>query len=237
MTAPPRILFEDGRVLAVEKPPGVPVIPGRGEGGPTPLREQVQAAIGRPVWVVHRLDRDTSGVVLFALDASAHRALSMAFEAGRVEKRYLALVAGRVEAPLDIDRALVPARRGRMRVARPSETGKPARTQVRPLEAFESSSWVEARPLTGRTHQIRVHLAFAGHPLLVDHQYGRPEPVTARALGGEDDEPILVRTPLHAERLELPALDGMPPRTFSAPLPPDMARALETLRSARAQPS
>ncbi len=100
---------------------------------------------------------------------------------------------------------------------------------MRPLETFAHATLVECEPLTGRTHQIRVHLADAGHPLLVDHQYGRAAPLTAKDLGGEGDEVVLARTPLHAKSLQLKghgeALE------VEAPLPADMARALELLRS------
>lgn len=224
-----RVLHEGAGVLVVAKPAGVLVIPGRGEGGPS-LREQLEEQLHRKVFVVHRLDRDTSGVLVFALDAERHRALSQAFESGQVKKRYRALVEGRVDAPQLVDAALVPARKGRMRVARPGEQGKPSRTRIRPVESFESASLVEAEPLTGRTHQIRVHLLHVGHPLLVDHQYGRAEPLTERELGGSTDSQVLARTPLHAARLEWPVLPGLEPRAVEAPLPEDMGRALELLR-------
>jgi RluA family pseudouridine synthase len=224
-----RVLHEGAGLLVVAKPAGVLVIPGRGEGEPS-LREQLEEQLRRKVFVVHRLDRDTSGVLVFALDAERHRALSQAFEAGQVKKRYRALVEGRVEAPQLVEAALVPARKGRMRVARPGEQGKPSRTRVRPVETFARASLVEAEPLTGRTHQIRVHLLELGHPLLVDHQYGRAEPLTERELGGTADTVVLARTPLHAARLEWPELPGVKALAFEAPLPEDMAQALELLR-------
>ena len=228
-----RILFEGGGVLVVDKPPGVPVIPGR-DGGPS-LRDALEAERGQKVFVVHRLDRDTSGALVFALDAKAHRALSVAFEAGKVRKRYLALVEGRVEAPSLVDAPLVAARKGRMRVARPGEPeAKASRTRVRPVETFTKASLVEAEPLTGRTHQIRVHLLSLGHPLLVDHQYGRDTPVLEKELGGEGEAVVLARTPLHAARVEWPALPGVEARAVEAPLPEDMLRARELLRRATA---
>jgi tRNA pseudouridine32 synthase/23S rRNA pseudouridine746 synthase len=224
-----RILFEGGGVLVVDKPPGVPVIPGR-DGGPS-LREALESRRGQKVFVVHRLDRDTSGVLVFALDAAVHRALCVAFEAGQVALAHLALVEGRVEAPRLVDVPLVAARKGRMRVARPGDThGKASRTRVRPVETFERASLVEAEPLTGRTHQIRVHLLSLGHPLLVDHQYGREAPMTEKDLGGAGDAVVLARTPLHAARAEWPALPGVEPRAVEAPLPEDMQRARELLR-------
>jgi tRNA pseudouridine32 synthase/23S rRNA pseudouridine746 synthase/23S rRNA pseudouridine955/2504/2580 synthase len=142
-----------------------------------------------------------------------------------VKKRYLALVEGRVEAPLDLDVALTEARKGRMRPVRPGEAGKPSRTLVRPRQVFARASLVEAEPLTGRQHQIRLHLKYAGHPLLFDHQYGRKAPLTAKDLGGAGDEVVLDRTPLHAEALDAPAL-GL---EVTAPLPDDLRRCVELL--------
>ncbi len=216
------LLLQRPGFVAIDKPAGIPVIPGR-DGDPDCVRTRLQAQLGRPVWVVHRLDRDTSGVLLFALDAATHRTLSMAFEQGQLAKRYLALVEGRVEAPLLIDRPLTEARKSRMRVVREGEAGKPAQTRVTPRTGFKASSLLEVEPLTGRTHQIRVHLASVGHPLVFDHQYGRKTPLTARDLGGEGDVVILARTPLHAERL---VIEGV---TVEAPLPDDIAAALALL--------
>jgi tRNA pseudouridine32 synthase/23S rRNA pseudouridine746 synthase/23S rRNA pseudouridine955/2504/2580 synthase len=224
------VLWTGADLVAVDKPAGMPVIPGRSEEGGPPLRERLEAQLGRRVWVVHRLDRDTSGVLLLALDAATHRAASLAFEHATPEKRYLALVSPPLGAPLRIDAALVPARRSRMRAARPGEEGKPAVTELVPLETFGDVALVEARPLTGRTHQIRVHLRHAGAPLLVDPQYGRPEPVSERRLGGDSDAPVLARTPLHASRLVIRGGQGLPPLDVTAPLPADMARALALLR-------
>ena len=231
MTTPLSVLHVDAGWVAINKPAGALVIPGRGEDEAPAIRQQLEAQLGRPVWVVHRLDRDTSGVLLFALDAPTHRALSMAFEAGRIEKRYWALVEGRVDAPLELTDALSPARRGRMRIARTGDPSKPAQTRVRPLETFERVTLVEALPLTGRTHQIRVHLAAAGHPLLVDHQYGRPRPLTAAALGGEGDLVVLSRTPLHASSMAIPALEGVAAAQVNAPLAADFEAVMALLRS------
>jgi len=227
------VLWSAGGLLAVDKPAGVGVIPGRTQEGGPALRARLEAQLGRPVWVVHRLDRDTSGVLLFALDAATHRAASLAFERGLAAKRYLALVSPALSGPVVVDVALVPARRSRMRVAAARGEGKPATTELLPVETFGDVALIEARPLTGRTHQIRVHLRHAGAPLLVDAQYGRPEPVTERALGGGSDAVVLGRTPLHASRLVLHAGEGLPAVDVEAPLPADMARALALLRQRR----
>lgn len=219
MSPPARVLHLGAGLLVVDKPAGLPVIPGR-TPGPC-LQQELERSLGTRLWVVHRLDRDTTGVLAFATDAPTHRGLSMAFEAGEVEKVYLALVEGSLAGPQRIDLSLVPARRGRMRPAREGEEGKASLTEVRPLERFPDATLVEARPRTGRTHQIRVHLRSVGHPLLVDPQYGNKAPFEA---GG------LMRTPLHAASLTLPAAGDLPARTFSAPLAEDMEAALRALR-------
>ncbi len=227
------VLLSDDHLLAVDKPAGRIVIPGRGPGEQS-LREELEGVHGR-LWVVHRLDRGTSGVLLFARTAEAHRTLNLAFDHGEPAKRYLALVRGTPPPERRVDLAIAPARRGRMRPARPGEArGKRAATRLRLLEAFPPRAWaggalalVEAVPETGRTHQIRVHLAAEGLPLAVDPDYGDEAP-----LRGADGAVLLARTPLHAARLEIrhPA-DGRPV-AIEAPLPADMAAALEALRSA-----
>ncbi len=222
------LLWRGAGLVAVDKPAGLLVVPGRREAAC--VRTQLEASLGQPVWVVHRLDRDTTGVLLFALDAATHRAANLAFENGRVKKTYLALVAPALDAEGMVDAPLVPARRGRMRLARPGEVGKAARTRLLPLERYAEAGLVQAEPLTGRTHQIRLHLGAVGSPLLVDPQYGRPQALTAAALGGSGDEVVLSRTPLHAARLVLEGDGGLPAVDVEAPLPDDMRRALALLR-------
>jgi tRNA pseudouridine32 synthase/23S rRNA pseudouridine746 synthase len=221
------ILHSDAALLAVDKPAGQLVIPGRGPPEPTVL-EAAQAEHGR-LWVVHRLDRGTTGVLLFARDAATHAALNLAFDSRRVNKRYVAVVAG---APPDEQRIEVPiaaARRGRMRPGRPGDARvKAAATYVRVLERFPGPpelALVECVPETGRTHQIRVHLAAAGTPLAFDPDYG-PRP----ALAGRDGRPLIDRTPLHAASLALDHPATGAPLRIEAPLPADMAALLERAR-------
>jgi hypothetical protein len=145
----------------------MPVVPGRdAERGPA-LRARLEAQLGRPVWIIHRLDRDTSGVLLVALDAASHRAASQAFEGREVRKLYLALVWPPLQSAVQVEAALVPARRARARVARPGEPGKPAVTELRPLGPIHPSSWW-AVPRTGRTRRSACTSATPGAPLLVD---------------------------------------------------------------------
>ena len=213
------VLLERAGFLVVAKPAGVPVIPGRGGEAGDSLREQLEASLGAKLWVVHRLDRDTSGALVFARTPEAHRTLSMAFEEGRVTKRYLALVEGDLQQPQRVELALTAARKGKMRPVFPGEAGKASCTEFQPVERFGRATLVEARPLTGRTHQIRVHLKAIGHPLVFDHQYGQSEPL----LG-------LMRTPLHASSVGWPALDGVEACTVDAPVPEDLERAMRLLR-------
>jgi tRNA pseudouridine32 synthase/23S rRNA pseudouridine746 synthase len=226
------LLHSDAQLLAVDKPAGRLVIPGRTGDEPS-LREELEAIHGR-LWVVHRLDRGTTGVLVFARDAASHRALNLAFDRGEPRKRYLALVRGVPPAERRIDLAVAPARRGRMRPARPGDPrGKPSATVVRLVEAFPPRAWaggalalVEALPETGRTHQIRVHLAAAGFPLAFDPDYGDDDP-----LRGPEAGILLARTPLHAARLELVHPVSGAPLALEAPLPPDMAAAIAALRA------
>ena len=225
------VLHEDPELLAVAKPAGRLVIPGR-SGAERALREELEERHGA-LWVVHRLDRGTSGVLLFARSAEAHRTLNLAFDAGEPEKRYLAIVRGTPPEEVRVDVALARGRKGKVRPARPGEVGaKPSATRFRRLEAWSAPglggpyALVEALPETGRTHQIRVHLLALGTPLALDPDYGAEGP-----LRRADGTAWLQRTPLHAERLRIrhPA-DGRP-LELRAPLPEDLEAALAELRA------
>ena len=215
MTDPaPAILYEDARFLAIDKPSGWLVVPGRGaeRDTPTVVRHVAAQRGGERLWVVHRLDRETSGVLLLARDAASHRVANRAFARREVQKRYLAVVdgspspaAGRVEAPLAPD----PRRRRRGCMVVATEGGKPALTAYRVIRVLGEgrAAFVELRPKTGRTHQLRVHLASLGHPVLQDARYGRV------------DEALPVdRLALHAASLGIPSLA----LDISAPLPPEL---------------
>lgn len=203
-----KVLGQRDGLVAIDKPPGLLVIPGREASEPC-ARMMLEEQLGTKIWVCHRIDRDTSGIVVFATTAEAHRRASMAFEHGEVKKAYLALVEGEVREPLEIELPLTEGRKGKMRLAFPGEDGKVSKTLVRPREALRGATLVECEPLTGRQHQIRVHLKAKGHPLLFDHQYGRKEPLVIGPV-------TLSRTPLHAARLEL---DGW---EIESPLPRDL---------------
>ncbi|HTP25030.1 MAG TPA: RluA family pseudouridine synthase [Anaeromyxobacteraceae bacterium] len=213
-----RILHLDEFLVAVDKPAFVPAQPTlSSDRGALP--ELVSALLGAPVFLVHRLDRETSGVTVFARSPHAAAALSEAFRAGTVQKVYLALTVrspvpprGRIDAPLGPD----PKRPGRRTVA---ARGEPAATQYETLRHGQSgAALVRCLPETGRTHQIRAHLAHLGAPLLGDARYDGP-----RHLLGT----IVPRAMLHSRRLEIAHPITGAPLALEAMLPLDF---LSTLR-------
>jgi tRNA pseudouridine32 synthase/23S rRNA pseudouridine746 synthase len=201
-------LYEDEDVIAADKPAGLLAVPGRGDGGRDCLASRVAA--DRPdALVVHRLDQATSGVMMFGRGAAAQRALSMAFAARRVAKRYEAVVlgaiagdAGTIDLPLSADWPNRP--RQQVDHAR----GKPSLTRWRVLsrDAAAQNSRLQLEPLTGRSHQLRVHLAAIGHPIIGDTLYAPPP----------HDAPRLL---LHACELSLPHPRGGRTLVVASPLP------------------
>jgi 23S rRNA pseudouridine1911/1915/1917 synthase len=224
------VLHEDESVLVIDKPPGLVVHPAPGHAGGT----LVNALLHRwrtpdpsldveRLGIVHRLDKDTSGVLVVVKDASALAELGRQFHGREVEKRYLALVWGRPASPRGvIDRPIArhPVDRKRMAVG---GRGRTAVTRYELVEDFGPCSLLRLHPETGRTHQIRVHLAAIGHPVLADPAYGRGRPRPAWGLA---------RQALHAESIRFRHPRGGRWITVSAPLPEDMAAAIRGLRRA-----
>jgi 23S rRNA pseudouridine1911/1915/1917 synthase len=227
-------LYEDERILIVDKPAGLLTVPSAPDarGEDTALaRVQEYAARLRPrhpyVGRVHRIDRDTSGAVAFTFDAETRQELIALFSEHRIERRYLALVrglpredAGRIDVPLHDE-----YQAGRRRPARRGEDSREARTHWRVRERFGAAALLELRLETGRQHQIRVHLAHVGHPILGDRVYGpeRDPPGAGR----------VARQMLHAEHLafEHPWTEAAVSAT--SPLPADFAAVLAVLRKSR----
>ena len=183
------ILFEDQGILAVSKTAGDLVIPGRG-GSDESLVDRLSRERKEKLFIVHRLDREASGVVLFARDRESHRYLSGLFAGRRVHKAYWAVVQGEMAGDGVITSPIHAFGSGRMGV---DGRGKPSETRYRVRKRLPGAAWVEAEPLTGRRHQIRVHLYSLGHPLLGETRYGRGFPV-----GG------VSRLMLHALKLVFP---------------------------------
>jgi RluA family pseudouridine synthase len=222
--SPELILYTDSDLLVVNKPAGLPVLPDGYNPEAPYLKEVLQAEHG-PLWVVHRLDKDTSGVVVLARNAPAHRSLNIQFEKRQVSKVYHALALGSpswdsqaVTLPLRVD-----ADR-RHRTAVDMHGGKPAATDLRILERFSTCVMVEAQPHTGRTHQIRVHLAAVGLPILADTLYGDRSAESNPA-------PWINRLALHAWCLSFTHPTTGLAAVFEAAYPEDFAAAVELLRS------
>lgn len=209
------ILHRDERLLAVAKPAGMIVHRGWGDDRVT-VADLAREAVGAPVNAVHRLDRGTSGVLLFALDAAAARHVQGEFEAGRVAKEYLALVRGPMREGCTVDH---PVPRCREKEAE----RVPAVTEFEPLAHQGRWSLVAARPRTGRLHQIRRHLKHLSHPIVGDVNYGKGD--VNRHFRTEYG---LHRLALHAHRLALCHPDGRR-LEFEAPLPPDLCHTLQAL--------
>jgi RluA family pseudouridine synthase len=209
------ILFADDDIIVVDKPDGLAAIPERQPGNPSAV-DLLSAQRGEKLYVVHRLDKETSGVMVFARNAEAHRRLNKQFEARTFRKVYLALVHGVVEGDRgQIDAPLRPFGSGRMGVD--VERGKPSVTEYDVLERFASHTLLEARPRTGRRHQIRVHLYHTGHPIVGDPLYGH---TAAHA--------PYPRLMLHARAIGVPASSGAD-LTFQAPPPESYRCILETI--------
>jgi 23S rRNA pseudouridine1911/1915/1917 synthase len=219
------VLYEDRDLLAVNKPPGMTVHPSPGHPRATLVNAILAhchdlSGVGgvlRP-GIVHRLDRDTSGVILVAKNDEAHNALARQLKARTVEKTYLALVEGTPKPPagvIDAPIARDPRHRQRMAVV---EGGRESVTAYRVVERFRAYALVEAHPKTGRTHQIRVHLAAIGHPIVGDRLYGKPSPLVARQF--LHAQGIAFVHPSTGERMEV-----------EAPLAEDLAAVLGALRS------
>jgi 23S rRNA pseudouridine1911/1915/1917 synthase len=243
---PLEILFEDDFLAIVNKPPNMVVHPAKGNWSGTLVnalqfhfRGHLSQANGshRP-GIVHRLDKDTSGAILIGKEEQTHRELAMMFEHRKMFKEYVALCAGELDRDSDYIEAamkLHPHDRLRQIVSRDADA-KEAVSYYEVMERFRGFALVKVQPKTGRTHQIRVHLAHVGCPVLADKLYGgRSSFKLSEAIGRplENDELLLERQALHAFRLRFKH-----PRTgnwleVEAPFPPDMRRTLEVLREHR----
>lgn len=231
------ILYQDDHQMVVDKPAGLLAVPDRYDPAKPNLMAWLRERYG-DIIKVHRLDKDTSGVICFARHTDAHRHLSLQFEQHEIEKTYLALVEGamaREAGTVDQPIAPNPLRPGRM-IA--TSKGKSALTRFRTLETFQRFSWVEVEIETGRTHQIRVHFQYLGHPLAVDEFYGTRNALFLSEIKGkgyrlgkdQEERPLISRLSLHAHRLAFVPFGKSEKATFEAPLPKDLAVSLKQLQ-------
>jgi RluA family pseudouridine synthase len=240
MKTPPlfTIIYEDDNIIAVNKASGISVGGDRWDESKDRLDRLVSEIINPPtkVFTVHRIDCDTSGLVVFAKNEETHRRLSGAFEERDVTKRYIAVVHGRPawqETACDLP--LIPNGNKLHQTIIDKYQGKSSLTRFVLLGGAGNYSVIEALPETGRTHQIRVHAAALGHPVVCDSMYGKGKPVMLseikRNWQGDpyEEKPLLARLGLHAAELILP----MESINLQAPLPRDMAALINQIKKVR----
>jgi len=231
----PEIIFENEQFIAINKPAGMLSIPDR-KGEEPSLKSWLRERYGN-IFTVHRLDRETSGVIVFAKDEATHKFLSEAFEHRDVEKLYQGLVQGSLPTPTgSINQPIMehPAKPGTMVVNR---RGKESLTDYEVVEDMGLYSLVQFRIHTGRTHQIRVHMQSLGHPILCDELYGDPRPILISSFkrnfklskDQEEERPILSRLALHSHLLHFQDAAGEF-HTLEAPLPKDMRALIQQLK-------
>lgn len=230
------VLYSDPSILVVRKASGILCVPDRYDPDAPVASSLLEGEYGR-IYVVHRLDKDTSGVFLYARSAEAQRAMGELFSGRAVEKQYLAILAGRPEEDswTRTDPILADADRLHRSIV-DQRRGKPSLTTFEVMERFSDFSLVRALPETGRTHQIRVHAAKSGFPIVGDPLYGDGRPILLSAIKRKwkgdpfDEKPLMARTALHAQRIAFPHPRDARPMVFEAEPAKDFAALLAQLR-------
>lgn len=214
------LLWSDTALVVVNKPAGILSLPDGHDPSRPHLRALLEPHLGR-LWIVHRLDRQTSGVMVLARDRDVHRSLSLQFQRRQAQKSYHAIVVGRPPwSEIAVRLALRPNVGRRKRTAVDPRRGKEAITRLRVLKDLVGAALVEAIPQTGRRHQIRAHLAAMGFPIMADPLYGPQDAYP---------DPPIARLALHAHQLRIIHPRSGLPHTFQAPYPADFLQALATL--------
>ena len=228
------IIFENNEFVAVNKPSGLLSIPDR-MGKEISLKDLLKEKYGN-IYTVHRIDRDTSGIILFAKTEEAHKELSRLFEGRDMKKYYLGLVNGQMINPAGTIDAAIMEHPGKATKMITHVKGKPSVTDYEVQEKFRLYSWVQFQIHTGRTHQIRVHMQHIGHTIVCDEIYGDPKPVLLSSIkrnfklakAADEEKPILSRLALHSFRLMF-TLNGED-FELEAPVPKDLKALLQQLR-------
>jgi 23S rRNA pseudouridine955/2504/2580 synthase/23S rRNA pseudouridine1911/1915/1917 synthase len=227
-------IYQDDDIIVVNKSSRIIVIPDQHTNESKTLVGILKKRLNQKIWVVHRIDKDTTGVLVFAKNAESHRNISMQFENSQVYKKYIALLSGVLEENEGTinNPILISGRDVSIDI-----TGKESITKFKVLERFKSYTLVEAMPLTGRRHQIRIHFWSLGHPLAIDDEYGVSDPIMLSGLKRnykvkkcETEKPLISRLTLHAQSLTLTLPSRGIEKTFEAPLPKDFELTLKQLK-------
>ncbi len=231
------IIFEDNDIVVVDKPANVLTIPDRHRPDKKNVYHFLNNKYGK-VFIIHRLDRETSGILCFAKNEMAHKHMSQQFENRTVDKYYYALVEGSVyqkEGEINKPIAKSQAIAGKMVI---NKRGKESLTLYKVLEHFKNYTLVEANIKTGRTHQVRIHFESIGHPLAIDPMYGRKSAFLLSEIKGKkyniakhvEERPLMSRTTLHAKRISFDHPTTLERMTFETDLPKDFNAILKQLR-------
>ncbi|MDR2802722.1 MAG: RluA family pseudouridine synthase [Treponema sp.] len=229
------IIYEDSDIIAVNKSSGLAVCADRWNYSKRRLDMLLAEVSGRRLFTVHRIDAATSGIVVFAKNSASHRRLSIAFESRLVHKTYTAAVRGVPQwTETDCSAPLVVNGDKRHRTIIDRFRGKKSLTHFRMLSHASGVSIIEAEPESGRTHQIRVHIASLGHPIICDSLYGRESPLLLSSIkknwrgDPREERPLIARLALHAAKLKLPARGGKE-ILLEAPYPKDMTALIKQI--------
>jgi 23S rRNA pseudouridine955/2504/2580 synthase/23S rRNA pseudouridine1911/1915/1917 synthase len=228
------IIYQDENILVVNKPSGMLVIPDRNIYENKTLVGILKNQLKQKISVVHIIDRDTSGVLVFAKNPETHRNISVQFENSKVRKKYIALLSGVLEENKGtINKPLIISGRD----VRIGIMGKESITDFKVLENFRSYTLVNALPLTGRRHQIIIHFWSIGHQLAIDREYGVSDPIflssfkrNYKTKKGKTEKPLISRLTLHAAALTLTLPGSSEEKTFEATLAKDFEVAIKQLR-------
>jgi 23S rRNA pseudouridine955/2504/2580 synthase/23S rRNA pseudouridine1911/1915/1917 synthase len=228
------IIYQDDDIVIVNKPSGIISIPDQHTDESKTLVGILKKQLNQKIWVVHKIDKDTTGVLVFAKNAEIHRNISMQFQNSQIYKKYIALLSGVLEEnegtiskPI-----LISGREASIGI-----TVKESITEFKVLERFKSYTLVEAMPLRCRRHQIRIHFWSLGHPLAIDAEYGVSDPIMLSGLKRnykvkkcKPEKPLISRLTLHAQFLTLTLPSSGIEKSFEAPLPKDFELTLKQLK-------
>ncbi len=226
-----KIIYEDNDMVVVDKSAGIYTIRPRHSTDDLVLFDILYKKYGE-LFLIHRLDRDTSGLIVFAKNSQSQNIISAQFQSGKINKSYYAFVDGNLEFEdtylIDVPIMIVPGKyKGSI-----NEKGKPSQTKIRVVENYRNFTMIEAKLLTGRTHQIRIHLNYIGYPLIIDKLYGHRKEFYLSEIKKKyklkknmEELPLVKRQTLHAHKLELEHPSADKKMSFNSELPKDL-RAL-----------